>query len=97
MVGRLLLLSGSRLGGADFQVAVNLATVGVNYFAVKPLGQRDGQPGLARCGGAEDGYRGMQLAARYLAAPARLTISRNCSACKLAPPTRAPCIGLWPM
>ena len=59
MVGGLMPLLGSGLGGADVQVAVNLATVGVDDLAVKLFGQCNGQPGLARCGGADDGHRGM--------------------------------------
>ena len=48
-------LGGRQLGGADVHAAVDLHRVGVDDLAAEPLGEVEGQPGLARRGGADDG------------------------------------------
>ncbi len=47
-------LGGSRLGGADVHMAVDLARVGRDDLAAERLGQRDRQGGLAGRGRADD-------------------------------------------
>ena len=47
------------LGGPDVHVAVDLPAVGVDDLGLKALGQGDSQPGLACCGGTNDGYQGL--------------------------------------
>ena len=55
MVGRGALLGGGGFGGADVHTGIDLAAVGVDDFAVKALGEGDGQGGFAGGGGADDG------------------------------------------